>query len=69
MGKRTIAIALVLDILLCGCRSAPYNYGIEGVSYTLDDGASVLNKELVANGFSNYRAVGINYEPFGGYWL
>ena len=46
-----------------------YNYGIEGVSYALVDGAPVLDKALVANGFSDYRAVGINYEPFGGYWL
>lgn len=46
-----------------------YNYGIEGVSYTVQNDAPVLNKELVANGFTDYRAVGINYEPFGGYWL
>lgn len=46
-----------------------YNYGIEGVSYTIQDGKPVLDKALVANGFSDYRAVGVNYEPFGGYWL
>lgn len=46
-----------------------YNYGIEGVSYTVRDGVPVLDKDLVANGFADYRAVGINYEPFGGYWL
>ena len=46
-----------------------YNYGIEGVSYSIKDGEPVLDKELIANGFSDYRAVGINYEPFGGYWL
>ena len=46
-----------------------YNYGIEGVSYSLQNGNPVLNRDLVANGFSDYRAVGINYEPFGGYWL
>ena len=46
-----------------------YNYGIEGVSYTLQDGQPVLDKALVANGFTDYRAVGINYEPFGGCWL
>ena len=46
-----------------------YNYGIEGVSYRMEDGNPVLDKELVANGFADYRAVGINYEPFGGYWL
>lgn len=46
-----------------------YNYGIEDVSYSLQNGNPVLNRDLVANGFSDYRAVGINYEPFGGYWL
>ena len=46
-----------------------YNYGIEGVSYTLENGEPVLDKALIANGFADYRAVGINYEPFGGYWL
>lgn len=46
-----------------------YNYGIEGVSYTLENGVHVLNTEIIANGFSDYRAVGMNYEPFGGYWL
>ena len=46
-----------------------YSYGIEGVSYTLQDGSPVLDRELVANGFADYRAVGINYEPFGGCWL
>lgn len=46
-----------------------YNYGIEGVSYTVQDGNPVIDKDLVANGFTDYRAVGINYEPFGGYWL
>lgn len=49
--------------------AALYNYGIEGVSYTVEDGRPVLGKALVANGFSDYRAVGINYEPFGGCWL
>lgn len=46
-----------------------YNYGIEGVSYTLENGEPVLDKALIANGFADYRAVGMNYEPFGGYWL
>ena len=46
-----------------------YNYGIEGVSYTLQNGKPVLDKALVSNGFTDYRAVGINYEPFGGFWL
>lgn len=46
-----------------------YNYGIEGVSYTMENGVPVFNKNIIANGFTDYRAVGINYEPFGGYWL
>ncbi|MGN0244590.1 MAG: hypothetical protein ACI4DK_01345 [Lachnospiraceae bacterium] len=46
-----------------------YNYGLEGISYTVENGECVLNAELIANGFADYRAVGINYEPFGGYWL
>lgn len=45
-----------------------YNYGIEGVSYQRKDGMPVLEEALVRNGFSDYRAAGINYEPFGGYW-
>lgn len=50
--------------------AALYNYGIEGVSYTRGAGGDpVLDAALVANGFADYRAVGINYEPFGGYWL
>ncbi|MGN1088762.1 MAG: hypothetical protein ACI4Q6_00045, partial [Huintestinicola sp.] len=46
-----------------------YNYGIEGVSYTAENGVPVLDKDIIANGFTDYRAVGMNYEPFGGYWL
>ena len=46
-----------------------YNYGIEGISYTVEDGKPVLNQDLIANGFSDYRAVGMNFEPFGGYWM
>ena len=46
-----------------------YNYGIEGISYYMEDRVPVLDKQLVANGFLDCRAVGINYEPFGGYWL
>lgn len=46
-----------------------YNYGIEDVSYTMEEENPVLSRKYVANGFSDYRAVGINYEPFGGYWL
>ncbi|MGN0575263.1 MAG: hypothetical protein ACI4J2_04450 [Ruminococcus sp.] len=46
-----------------------YNYGIGGVSYTVEDGAPIMDNRIIANGFTDYRAVGINYEPFGGYWL
>lgn len=46
-----------------------YNYGIEDVSYTIENDSPVLDKALVADGFEDYRAVGINYEPFGGFWL
>lgn len=46
-----------------------YNYGVEGVSYTVENGAPVLDEAIIANGFTDYRAVGMNYEPFGGYWL
>lgn len=46
-----------------------YNYGIEGVSYTMDNEKPVLVPELVKNSFDDYRAVGCNFEPFGGLWL
>ena len=46
-----------------------YNYGIEGVSYQITDDQPVLRPELVANSFDDYRAVGCNFEPFGGLWL
>ncbi len=46
-----------------------YNYGIEGVSYTLDeDGEAVLEPVMVSNGFVDYRLCGCEYEPFGGEW-
>ena len=46
-----------------------YNYGIEGVSYQITDDQPVFRPELVANSFDDYRAVGCNFEPFGGLWL
>lgn len=46
-----------------------YNYGIEGVSYDMVEGKPVVKQELVANSFSDYRAMGCNFEPFGGLWL
>ena len=46
-----------------------YNYGIEGVSYDMVEGKPVIKQELVANSFSDYRAIGCNFEPFGGLWL
>ncbi|MDY3249117.1 MAG: extracellular solute-binding protein [Candidatus Choladocola sp.] len=46
-----------------------YNYGIEGVSYEMKDGKPVIMPELLENSFADYRAVGCNFEPFGGLWL
>lgn len=46
-----------------------YNYGIEGVSYEMVEDKPVLNADLLANSFTDYRAVGCNFEPFGGLWL
>lgn len=46
-----------------------YNYGIEGVSYEMIGEKPVLDSELVENSFDDYRAVGCNFEPFGGLWL
>lgn len=46
-----------------------YNYGIEGVSYDFnDDGVAIMKDELLQNGFTDYRAAGMQYEPFGGVW-
>ena len=45
-----------------------YNYGIEGVSYDMVDGAAVLKPVMVANGFVDYRSLGCEFEPFGGEW-
>lgn len=46
-----------------------YNYGIEGVSYEMVEDKPVLNADLIADSFTDYRAVGCNFEPFGGLWL
>ncbi|MGI6214691.1 MAG: hypothetical protein ACOYIT_02250 [Christensenellales bacterium] len=46
-----------------------YNYGIEGKTYDVIDGKYVLKPEIVANGFVDYRATGMEYEPFGGKWF
>ena len=46
-----------------------YNYGIEGVSYEMVEDKPVLNADLIADYFTDYRAVGCNFEPFGGLWL
>lgn len=46
-----------------------YNYGIEGVSYEMVEDKPVINDDLIANSFTDYRAVGCNFEPFGGLWL
>ncbi len=46
-----------------------YNYGIEGKTYDMADGQYVIKPEIVANGFVDYRATGMEYEPFGGKWF
>ena len=46
-----------------------YNYGIEGVSYEMVEDKPVLNADLIADSFTDYRAVGCNFEPFGGLCL
>lgn len=46
-----------------------YNYGIEGVSYDVVEEKPVIKKELIEHSFDDYRAVGCNFEPFGGLWL
>lgn len=46
-----------------------YSYGVEGVSYEMADKKPVLKSELLENSFTDYRAVGCNFEPFGGLWL
>lgn len=45
-----------------------YSYGLEGISYDMTDGKAVLNSEMTANGFTDYRAAGCNIECFGGLW-
>ena len=46
-----------------------YNYGIEGISYERKDDKPVIKTEMLENSFTDYRAVGCNFEPFGGLWL
>ena len=45
-----------------------YNYGIEGKTYTVVDGQPTMNVEIVKNGFTDYRTIGMEMEPFGGMW-
>ncbi len=45
-----------------------YNYGIEGKTYTVVDGQPTMNVEIVKNGFTDYRTIGMEFEPFGGMW-
>ena len=45
-----------------------YNYGIEGLTYTVVDGQPTLNTGIVKNGFTDYRTIGMECEPFGGMW-
>ena len=45
-----------------------YNYGIEGYTYTMVDGSPVINPEITAAGFNEYRTLGMEFEPVGGNW-
>lgn len=45
-----------------------YNYGIEGYTYTMVDGSPVINPEITAAGFNDYRTLGMEFEPVGGNW-
>lgn len=45
-----------------------YNYGIEGCTYTMVDGKAVINPEITAAGFNDYRTLGMEFEPVGGNW-
>lgn len=45
-----------------------YNYGLEGFTFDMVDGKEVLKTSIVQNGFVDYRATGMEYEPFGGMW-
>ena len=45
-----------------------YNYGIEGYTYTMVDGKAILNPEITASGFNDYRTLGMEFEPIGGNW-
>lgn len=45
-----------------------YNYGIEGYTYTMVDGSPVINPEITAAGFNDYRTLGMEFEPIGGNW-
>ena len=45
-----------------------YNYGIEGKTYTIVDGQPTMNVDIVKNGFTDYRTIGMEFEPFGGMW-
>ena len=45
-----------------------YNYGLEGYTYDMVDGEPILKTSIVKNGFSDYRTIGMEMEPFGGMW-
>ena len=45
-----------------------YNYGIEGYTYTMVDGSPIINPEITAAGFNDYRTLGLEFEPIGGNW-
>ena len=46
-----------------------YNYGIEGYTFDVVDGKSVLRPEVVASGFNVYHTMDLEFAPFGGNWL
>ena len=45
-----------------------YNYGIEGYTYTMVDSKPVINPEITAAGFNDYRTLSMEFEPVGGNW-
>lgn len=46
-----------------------YNFGIEGKTFDKVDGKCIVKPEFLTNGFVDYRATGMEFEPFGGHWL
>ncbi len=46
-----------------------YNYGLEGYTYEIVDGVATLHTDIVTSGFTDYRTIGMEFEPFGGMWM